>query len=58
MKAPSTNSGASTITKPHSTAKNDKGHNNVGKEHGATNKEVVKFNKSAEAANKQGGSQH
>ena len=51
------NSGASTITKPNAMGKSDKGHVNVGAEHGSVNSFVKKFDSAAKAANPQGGEQ-
>ncbi len=59
MKAQDThNSGADNVTRARPMASGDRGHNNVGKEHGSLNKFVKKFADEAKKANPQGGAQH
>lgn len=51
------NSGAESVHKVSPMAKNDKGHANVGGEHGSTNAHVKKMLKDASSMNSQGGPQ-
>ena len=51
------NSGADSVARARPMGGNDKGHTNVGKEHGSLNSFVKKFNDAASKANPQGGAQ-